>query len=107
MSPKICSVIVTQLHGLYSESWIGCLAKLMFFLFKLQINDKMKLVHEALNLKNDSVLVKSQHYFFLCRCGDLNQPPIFRAPLDHFYCCEWDPIFINVDFITNKLIQDS
>ena len=37
-----------------------------------------------------------------CRCGDLNQPPIFRAPMDHFYCCEWDPIFINVDFLTNK-----
>ena len=39
------------------------------------------------------------------QCGDLNQPPIFRAsPLDHFDCCEWDPIFINVDFLTNKLI---
>ena len=32
------------------------------------------------------------------RCGDLNQPSIFRASLDHFDCCEWDPIFINVDF---------
>ena len=40
----------------------------------------------------------------LSRCGDLNQPPIFRAPLDHCYCCEWDPIFINVDFLTNELI---
>ena len=39
----------------------------------------------------------------LSRWGDLNQPPIFRAPLDNFYCCEWDPIFINVDFLTNKL----
>ena len=38
------------------------------------------------------------------QCGDLNQPPIFRAPPDHFYCCEWDPIFINVDFWTNELI---
>ena len=33
----------------------------------------------------------------LSRCGDLNRPPIFRAPLDYFYCCEWDPFF-NIDF---------
>ena len=37
------------------------------------------------------------------RYGDLNQPPIFRAP-DLFYCCELDPIFIKVNFF-KKLIS--
>ena len=34
---------------------------------------------------------------------DINQPPFFRAPMDHFNCCEWDPLFINVDFLAIKL----
>ena len=29
----------------------------------------------------------------------LTEPPFFRAPMDNYNCCEWDPLFINVDFL--------
>ena len=25
----------------------------------------------------------------------------FGTSVDHFNCCEWDPIFVNVEFLTN------
>ena len=31
-------------------------------------------------------------------------PTFLGSPLDHFYCCEWDPIFMNNDILTNQLI---
>ena len=37
------------------------------------------------------------------RCRDINRPPFFRAPMDHFNCSEWEPLFINVDFLPIKL----
>ena len=42
------------------------------------------------------------------RCRDINRPPPFlRAPMDHFNCCEWDPLLINVDFLAIKLFWKS
>ena len=33
----------------------------------------------------------------------LTDPPFSRVPMDHFNCCEWEPLFINVDFLAIKL----
>ena len=35
-------------------------------------------------------------------CRDINRP-LFRAPMGHFNCCEWDPLFINIDILAIKL----
>ena len=43
------------------------------------------------------------HSGMLHQCRDINQPPFFRVPMHHFNCCEWDPLFINVDFLAIKL----